>query len=478
MPAFPNRIILQKKTLAHPSLRLGILLDLASCLLRRVVPSKEQAVPPRSGATAPFCAFSRSGREVPGISMLEAATKDDESQLRLMAAVAFAVVYSNYMMAPLIPALSREFSVSPYQLGWLIPGFLIPYGISTLVYGALSDRWGRTPVLVTLLCFATTTMILVSFAGSWRTLLVARILSGVGCGGIVTISLAIVGDTYPYEVQGRPMGRMFGAIAAGIGFGSTLGPILNPLVGWRNEFRGLACLCALAAVFIVKSNKSALKWTRRPTSFDQVIREYLGVLEAPRGGRTLAFIFCNGAFHGGIFAWLSLLLISRYHLHDTGIGLALVGYGLPGIFFGTVIGKWGDRYGRSYVVPTGFLWAAICAFLLIPPSPRFVAALIITALSVGFDATHPLMSSITTSLDPKHRGQITGLATFTNFIGMGIGAFCFQQLIAFGFTAALATFASAHTLLGFAAMYGFRGERPGCMELIRIARARVASSLR
>jgi hypothetical protein len=88
------------------------------------------------------------------------------------------------------------------------------------------------------------------------------------------------------------------------------------------------------------------------------------------------------------------------------------------------------------------------------------------------------MSSITTSLDPKHRGQITGLATFTNFVGMGIGAFCFQQLIAFGFTAALATFASAHTLLGFAAMYGFRGERPGCMELIRIARARLASSLR
>jgi hypothetical protein len=50
-------------------------------------------------------------------------------------------------------------------------------------------------------------------------------------------------------------------------------------------------------------------------------------------------IFCNGAFHGGIFAWLALLLISRYHLHDTGIGPALAGYGLPGIFFGTMIGR-------------------------------------------------------------------------------------------------------------------------------------------
>jgi predicted MFS family arabinose efflux permease len=122
---------------------------------------------------------------------VDAPAKHHESQLWVMAAIAFAVFYSKHMMAPLVPALSHEFSVSPYELGWLIPGFLIPYGVSTLVYGAVSDRWGRTPVLVTLLCFATLTMMLVSFAGSWRTLLIARILFGVGCGGIVTISLAI-----------------------------------------------------------------------------------------------------------------------------------------------------------------------------------------------------------------------------------------------------------------------------------------------
>src|ERR1700753_1354660 len=128
---------------------------------------------------------------------MEGAPANNESQLRVMAVIAFAVVYSNYMVPPLIPALSHDFSVSPYQLGWLIPGFLIPYGISTLVYGALSDRWGRIPMLVTLLCFAATTMITVSFATSWRPLPTARILSVGGCGGIVTISLAAVGDRSP-----------------------------------------------------------------------------------------------------------------------------------------------------------------------------------------------------------------------------------------------------------------------------------------
>jgi len=109
---------------------------------------------------------------------------------------------------------------------------------------------------------------------------------------------------------------------------------------------------------------------------------------------------------------------------------------------------------------------------------RFVAALIITALSLGFDATHPLMSSITTSLDPKYRGQITGFATFANFLGMGAGALCFQHLIAFGFSSALAIFASGQTLLGFAALYAFRRERPSRTRSVEFATAQSFSSRR
>ena len=391
--------------------------------------------------------------------LTDSSSMNDDAQLWVMATLAFTVSYSNYMVPPLIPAFSREFSVPPQQLSWLIAGYLIPYGTSTLVFGALSDWRGRAPTLAALLCSAAMTLLMVSFAGSWRALVVARILSGVGCGGIVTLVIAIVGDRYPYAIQGRPMGRMFGGIAAGIGFGSTLGSLLNSIVGWRNEFRALACVCGVGAIFICRNALSDIGVNVRP-GFTRVIGEYVVILEIPRGGRTVAFIFCNGAFHGGIFAWLGLLLTHRYHLHDTGIGLALAGYGLPGIMLGATIGGWADRYGRRYVVPIGFLWAAGCAFLLVPHSPRFTAALVITALSVGFDATHPLMSSITTSLDPKHRGQITGFATFANFVGMGAGALFFQHLIAFGFSVALAVFASAQSLLAIAAFYSFRGERP------------------
>jgi hypothetical protein len=94
------------------------------------------------------------------------------------------------------------------------------------------------------------------------------------------------------------------------------------------------------------------------------------------------------------------------------------------------------------------------------PISSFLAALVITALSVGFEATHPLISSITTSLDPKYRGQITGLATFAKFLGMAVGAPLFKRLVHISFSTALIVFAMSQILVGLGAIWAFRGEYP------------------
>jgi predicted MFS family arabinose efflux permease len=381
-------------------------------------------------------------------------------ELRAMAAVAFLVFYTNFMVPPLVPAFSHEFGVTPGSLGWLVPGFSIAYGISTLIYGVLSDRAGRSPVLLSLLLFACGTTLTISFAETARELIALRILSGAGTGGIVTISLATIGDRYPFSVQGRPMGWMFGAIAAGMGLGSSLGPILNPVFGWRNEFRALSLGFALIAIVLWRCwcRGGVLHVRSESHPYRKIASEYLRILNSPRGGRTIGFIFGNGVFHGGVFAWLGVLIAERYHFGDLGIGMVLAGYGLPDLLFGGIIGGWGDRYGRKYIVPLGFLWAGACALLLAPAAAPWWGALVITALSLGFEATHPLMSSIATSLDPRHRGQITGLATFAKFLGMGAGAFLFQRLMGYGFGSALVIFAIAEILMGLAALYGFRKE--------------------
>ena len=377
-----------------------------------------------------------------------------------MAAIGFLVFFSNAMFPPLLPYLAREFSVGPLDFKWLVPGFSLAYGAATLAYGVASDRFGRVVTLGRLLCLATVAMTVLSFAASAHQLIVLRTLSGLTTGGIVTISLSIVGDRYPYRVQGAPMGRMFGVIATGMGLGVSLGPMLSALVGWRWTVR-LIAVGFLIAAYLVQRQLPTAATTDRPWPLGfEVLDEYRCILAASRSSRALIFIFANGIFHGGIFAWLGVLLAQRYKLAETGLGLTFLGYGLPDLILGSVIGGWADRYGRRYVVPSGFLWAAICASAIALSKSPWIAAFGIAALSVGFDATHPLMSSITTSLDPKHRGQVTGMTTFANFVGIALGALLFRELLPLGFTLALMSFAGLEATFGIAAGFCFQTEQP------------------
>lgn len=266
-------------------------------------------------------------------------------ELRGMAAVAFLVAYSNSMIAPLIPAVAREFGVRPVDFKWLVPGSII-YGTATLFYGILSDRFGRYPLLKVQLILAAMTVFALSLVITSRQLVLFRCFTAASTGGIAAIALCIIGDRYPYVAQGRPMGNMFGAIATGIGFGSSLGPLLNPMLGWRNELRILSFGFGVAFLWITRSVSGSFLRTSAEPLWRYAL-EYRCILEAPRGGRTLAFIFANGAFHGGIFAWLGVLLAGRYHLGEIGIGIVLAGYGLPDLFLGEVIGSWADRHGKT-----------------------------------------------------------------------------------------------------------------------------------
>jgi len=60
--------------------------------------------------------------------------------------------------------------------------------------------------------------------------------TGIGASGVVPLALALVGRLYPYEQRGRPLGWLFGAMAGGMAFGSPMGAMIVPFVGWQGLF--------------------------------------------------------------------------------------------------------------------------------------------------------------------------------------------------------------------------------------------------
>jgi predicted MFS family arabinose efflux permease len=382
-----------------------------------------------------------------------------EALLRILSAAAFLVFFQSYLVAPLIPALAIEFHASTNILGMLVPAYMLPYGISTLFYGPLSDRVGRKPVILTLLVMMVVTTAGVATAHSAHQMLAWRLLGGIVTGGIVPIALALLGDLFPYAERGRPIGWMFGAMAGGMAFGSTLGAFLNPIIGWRREFLITAVLSGILLAFAIRLRHSfESKLPQHPLSTREVIAGYRNLFSDPRAAKGYIYILLNGIFHSGVFSWLGLYFSERYHLGDEGIGLALLGYGLPGMLLGPVIGRYADRYGRKRIIPLGILLAAVSAALLIPRSPLIWPAIITAILSLGYDMSHPLLAGIITSVNPARRGIAMGMNAFVLFNGFGLGTLIFELVLRSGFTVSLTIFAVAQLCIGFLAIPLFSGE--------------------
>lgn len=385
-----------------------------------------------------------------------------ERLLWVLSGATFLIFFQAYMVAPLIPRLASIFGESVEKIGFIVPAYLIPYGIATLFYGALADRIGRRRIIfASLIAFILLTAA-TGFVNSAAQMTTLRLLTGLGASGVVPLALVLIGDLFPYQERGRPLGLLFGAMAGGMAVGSTAGVMLEPLISWRGLFVGVAIL-GLIALFTLLPYRNLLG---KPSGgggaaaappFKAVLAGYLSLLGTARGARTYFYVLINAVFHSGVFTWLGYYFAERYRLGETGIGLALLGYGIPGFLLGPAIGRLADRYGRSRLIPAGLILAGASAAALALDLPVIAAALLVTLLSLGYDLTQPLLAGIVTDLGPQ-RGQAMGLNVFTLFVGFGVGSLIFGTMLSNGINIALAGFGVAALTAGLIAFALFRSE--------------------
>src|SRR3546814_6617345 len=107
---------------------------------------------------------------------------------------------------------------------------------------------------------------------------------------------------------------------------------------------------------------------------------YRDLIGTPRGQRTYGYVFVNSIFHSGVFTWLGVYFEQRYGLGPVGIGVALLGYGIPGFLFGPLIGRAADRWGRARLLPIGLGLGALGAATLIFNGPLILAVVAVTVL--------------------------------------------------------------------------------------------------
>jgi len=370
----------------------------------------------------------------------------------------FIIFFQGFMVAPILPHLSGLFRVSVRHVSFIEPAYLLSYGISTLIYAPLSDRYGRFKVII----FSLSGFILITastgLAESIDQLIFLRLLTGLIAGGVAPTTIGWIGDCFPYEKRGHALGLFFGFMAAGTAFGSSTGALLTAFAGWRALFWIVAGMGLLILIVLLFNRRSFLQKKQTAAKLKNMITEYYNILKLPRGQRTYSFVLLNSMFHSGIFAWTGYYFFSNYHLDEKSVGLALLGYGIPGLLLGPMIGKMADRYGRNKIIPTGITIGALSTLLLAMHLPLPLSCLLVATLSLAFDMTHPLFAAIITTLSER-KGVAIGLFAFVMFMGYGLGSLILSLIINIGINESFQVFGLCAVLEAVISIFAFKNEK-------------------
>ena len=169
--------------------------------------------------------------------------------LRIFAAVMlpmFLAAVDQTLLATATPAIATDLG-GLRDASWIAVGYLLATTVMGPLYGRLGDRYGRREVLLAAVVVFAAGSAACALAGSMTGLVVARVVQGLGGGGLMVMSQALIGELVP----ARQRGRFQGYFAAVFTLSSVIGPLIGGIVvahvGWRWLFWANLPLCAFAA---------------------------------------------------------------------------------------------------------------------------------------------------------------------------------------------------------------------------------------
>lgn len=170
--------------------------------------------------------------------------------------------YDLILYSFLLLPIGKELQLSREMLSWVLGTSLAATAIGGVIFGALADRLGRRLVLsLTILTYSLGTF-LCGFATGFYSLLIFRILTGLGVGGEWATGQAYVAESFPPKMRGRFGAVMQTGAPIGVALASVVGGFVLPVLGWRGCFM-VSVLPALLVLVIRRHLPESDLWQRR-----------------------------------------------------------------------------------------------------------------------------------------------------------------------------------------------------------------------
>lgn len=241
---------------------------------------------------------------------------------------------------PALPALSLGFGASMVQSQLTLTALLLAFGISQLVWGPLSDRWGRRPVLLGGIVVYAVSAIASALAPSIEMLIAARTVQGVAMGACVMAARAIVRDLFEPTEGAKVMSQALSGLGLIACVCVPIGGYLTDLWGWRWALSSLVVFAIVTALLIYFFFEETLV-QRNPNAL-QVKRLWFAAQHIIRDPTFQTYSALSTASFAGLFTFLatsSFVFTQSMGLSKTVYGLLMLSMSLSFIV-GTFICRW------------------------------------------------------------------------------------------------------------------------------------------
>ncbi len=360
--------------------------------------------------------------------MTAPAARRSWSLATLLALLAMLGPFSIDMYLPAFPAIMRDFDASQIAIQQTLSIYLFAYAAMMLWHGALSDAWGRRPIILTGLVIYGIATLGCAIAGNIQSLWLFRALQGLSAGAGMVIGRAVIRDRF----SGPEAQRLMSQITMVFGIAPAIAPVVGGLMlntlGWRAIFWVLLVFVIGTAVWTARSLPETLPpASRQPLHPRRMWRNYvevlthrefllLAIVPALNFAAFFTYVAVAPAFlidQLGVstwgFAWLFIPLIAG----------VLIGAGISGRVAGRLTPLRTVDIGFAFMGAAALLNVVVCA--LLPPDVVWnIAPLFV--FTIGSSIVAPSITLLLLDLFPRMRGLASSLQGFLQFTLSGFNA--------------------------------------------------------
>ncbi len=305
------------------------------------------------------------------------------------------------IVLPLLPFYADRFGASGIQIGVLVLSYSAAQLLLAPLWGRLSDRFGRRPILIFGLLGSAASYVVFAFADSILVLLLSRLMAGVG-GANISVAQAYIADVTPARERAGNMGLIGAAFGLGFIFGPAIGGILAPIAP---ELPGLAAasLCAtnaLLAVFFLPESLSAREREVRAEEYPSPssrpgLDELRVVFRNPDFLRVLVLSFLFTTAFSAMHPTFPLFAAERFALDERGVGWLFAFMGvISAAMQGGLVRILVPRFGEVALIRLSGV-PFVAGLLVIALSSSIPILLVgLALLAVGFGGTLPSLVSL------------------------------------------------------------------------------------